>query len=177
MLVFFKKIIFIIGLIGLLLLMSACKKSQMASDSGQIDLIAAAKINTKLGMSYLDMGNTRRAKKKLLLALYEDPSLPDAHSAMGYYLEKTGETEKAEAYYVKAIKLSSSKAAEYNRYGAFLCRQGKYHEAIDYFVKAASIPQYLNVSEAYQQAALCAEKIPDSELARKFSEQLNKQRS
>ena len=56
-----------------------------------------------------------------------------------------------------------------NNYGVFLCRQKKYTEAIIHFLLATKDPAYLHVSDAYQNAAHCALKIPNRALADQYA--------
>lgn len=123
--------------------------------------------NIKLGLAYLmQEHDAALAKEKLLLAQQQSPRNPMVWDASGYFYEMTGNFTAAEKAYLHAIRLASSnKGASQNNYGAFLCRQKKYKLAIDYFLLAISDPQYLSVANAYENAANCALKIPDVNLA------------
>lgn len=89
---------------------------------------------------------------------------------MAYFLEKTGDTEKSENYYQKAISLAKDPGAAQNNYGTFLCRQGRYTDAEQQFLKAANDANYLKPANAYENAGLCAMLIPNSKLAAKYFE-------
>lgn len=128
----------------------------------------AASYNTQLGLAYLDQGNIKRAKKKLLLALSQAPNSPEVNGSMAYYLETTGELNKADAYYKKAIKLAPNSGAQLNNYGAYLCRRGLYLEANHRFEQAAKDPRYLNTAAAYENAGLCSMAIPDIKKAKNY---------
>jgi type IV pilus assembly protein PilF len=117
----------------------------------------AAAYNTQLGLAYLKQGDMPRAKRKLLTALNLNSKSPDAHAAMAYFLEKTGNLQEAKNYYQKALILSSHGGAQLNNYGTFLCRMGNYNEAEQYFLKAARDVRYIYSAAAYENAALCAE--------------------
>src|SRR5689334_6390827 len=88
------------------------------SNSNQI----AADDNVKLGLAYLQEGNTPRAKEKLLQAENQAPRWPVAKDALGYFFETTGDKKEAEKYYQQAILLLPNDGASLNNYGAFLCR-------------------------------------------------------
>jgi len=120
----------------------------------------AAGYNVTLGLSYLQTGDTVRAKRKLLKALQEAPTSPEANAAMGYFLEQTGDTLEAKQYYERALRLAPTSGAQCNNYGTFLCRQGRYALAEQYFLKAARDVHYLKTAAAYENAGLCALAIP-----------------
>lgn len=117
----------------------------------------AAEANTKLGLAYLERDDYPRAHRKLLLALKIAPNSVNAHAAMGYFLEKTGQNKKAEEYYLQTIKLSPHDSAQKNNYGIFLCHIGQHKKAISYLLQAAGDIQYSNSGLAYENAGICAE--------------------
>jgi type IV pilus assembly protein PilF len=130
----------------------------------------AANYNLKLGLAYLEQGEVILAKSKLLLALKEAPNDALACDAMAYFLEKTGESGQAQAYYLQALHLADANfigAAE-NNYGTYLYRQKHYQEALRYFLKAAAEPRYLNIGVAYKNAGKAALALSDTELAQLY---------
>lgn len=130
--------------------------------------LSAAKINIRLGIAYLQRQDLSRSKEKFLLALDEAPNLPEAWYAMAYFLEQTKNIEQANKYYKKAVALAPSRGDTLNNYGTFLCRIGKYRESINYFIRATQDPKYLDPSAAYENAGLCAAKMPNKMLAMQF---------
>ncbi|EKD92180.1 MAG: hypothetical protein ACD_29C00132G0001, partial [uncultured bacterium] len=77
-------------------------------------------------------------------------------------------------YYQKAIDVEPHSGAAINNYGTFLCRTGRYQEAIQSFLKAAIEPNYLQSASAYENAGICALKMSNILLAKKyFHEALN----
>jgi type IV pilus assembly protein PilF len=170
----FRKLRFVgIGFLVLLCVGCSSTKTVITDDSNQpqaqpVDKLAAAKINVRLGFYYLQQGETVRAKQKLMSALQEAPKYPLAYSAMGYYLEKTGEPVQAEQYYLQSLKFREDLGAMRNNYGTFLCRQKRYREAIQQFEWAVQDKSYLNTAEAYENAGLCSRKIPDILLATQY---------
>lgn len=175
-----KKAFFIIAVFFL----SACSSvSQQAtsSDVAQQDLAykiykenltrhnpRAAVINVQLAMGYLEQGNTQQAKHKIELAMQQDKNSSLVMGGMAYFLEKTGEPEAADTYYRAAIKLAQNKGEANNNYGAFLCRKKQYTQAIQYFLMAVADQRYTTPGEAYENAGLCALKIPDQQLAAQY---------
>ena len=128
----------------------------------------AAAYNTQLGLAYLQNGNMPSAKNKLLLALQESPNDPMILDTMGYFLEKTGDAQVAQQYYLHALALAPHNGATHNNYGAYLCRHKYYRAAIKHFLVAVQDGNYLHVAAAYENAGLCAVKIPDTNLACKY---------
>lgn len=128
----------------------------------------AAKINVQLGLSYFKQGDVQRAKKKLLLANNQNPNSIDVAGALGFYFERTGNSEQAKAYYKRAISLSKSSGAQLNNFGAFLCRESKYKLANQYFERAAADLNYVNSAGALENAGLCSLAIPNITLAESY---------
>jgi type IV pilus assembly protein PilF len=131
-------------------------------------LLVIAGLNTKLGLAYLHQGHVARAKSKMLLALQEDPNNPIILDAMGYFLEKTGNVKTARQYYLRAVALAPRRGTVQNNYGTYLCRHGYYQEAIKHFLLATQDTNYLHVADAYENAGVCAAKIPNKKLAHKY---------
>jgi type IV pilus assembly protein PilF len=150
-------------LIGFLLL-SACQTTT-SNDTLEDKKVTAAKINVSLAMEYLKRQDMQRAKQKLLLALEQAPKIPEPYYTMAYFLEATGNNAQAEKFYLKAIALAPGKGDVHNNYGTFLCRQQHYKASIQHFMQAAQDPKYLESGAAYENAGLCAEKIPDDSAA------------
>lgn len=125
----------------------------------------AAVTNAQLGLAYLQKGYYSASKERLLSALRDDPHIAASWYSMAYYLEKTGDVKTADDYYQKAISVDSHSGSAKNNYGTFLCRRGRYQKAIHYFVLAAREPSYLDVASAYENAGICAMRIPDNKMA------------
>lgn len=152
-------------LLPILSLLQSCQHNSKEAEDIRIrepKLSEAAAYNTQLGLAYLNQGNRSRAKHKLLLALEQAPNLPVVNAGMAYFMEKTGEIDKAQVYYQKALDVAPNSGAQLNNYGAFLCRQGKYVQAESYFLKAVNDIAYEHTAGAYENAGLCAMAIPDN---------------
>lgn len=153
-------------------LLQACQSNEDTSD-GTVALTQkkasqAAGYNVQLGLAYLKQGDISRSKRKLLLAMAQNPRSSDVNAAMAYFMEKTGEADKAKTYYQKAMAAEPGRGRQLNNYGAFLCRQTQYAQAEVYFLKAVQDVQYENTAGAYENAGLCAMAIPDDNKAMKF---------
>ena len=134
----------------------------------KIDYKKAALLNVDLGRSYLSQGYTDRAKKKFIHALELMPTLPDAHSGMGYFWEAVKEHKEAEIHYRKSIALGNGKGLFYNQYAIFLCERGRYKEANKNFMLAIKDKFYEQTAEVYNNAGLCSLKHEDQKRAEEY---------
>lgn len=121
----------------------------------------AAMYNTQLGLAYLNQGDRVLAKRKLLMALKQAPNSPNVNGSMAYFMEKTGDWDKAGYFYRNALLLAPGRGAQLNNYGAFLCRRGHYKLAEHYFLLAVNDSQYEHTAAAYENAGLCAMAMPN----------------
>lgn len=154
-----------------LLLLLSCQHDNVDKEvvsAKKAKLGDASSYNMQLGLAYLKQGDRSRAKRKLFLALSQAPDSPSVNAAMAYFMEKSGETEKAQDFYKKAMAAAPGAGAQLNNYGAFLCRQGQYKQAEKYFLTAVQDIKYEHTAGAYENAGLCAMAIPDQVAARKY---------
>lgn len=149
----------VLPLITLWMILSSCTESLHLPDN------KALSYQIQLGMTYLNQGDTLRAKQKFLTALASMPTSCEANGAMAYYYEKTEEKEQADQYYQKAIGLAPHKAAPLNNYGVFLCKNGNYTKALAYFMRAMQDDTYLHTADLYENAGFCAHKMGEEEKA------------
>lgn len=154
----------------LLLGLTACFSREPApfEQDGYYNLHKAASINAELALAYLQAGDVKRAKSRLLLAAKQDRHSAFVQDAMGYFYERTGQVSVAKTHYLRAIRLSNGQGTTLNDYGTFLCRQHQYSKSLSYFLKAANDPHYLSVGQAYENAGTCALAIPDYAQARLY---------
>jgi len=168
--IFVQQLKFFLIAILVFILISCMGNTQNQSNEllKKTNLKKAALLNTKLGLSYLNKGDIKRAKQKLLIARKQQPDSIDVNLALAYYFEITGEVKEAKTYYLKSISLSPGNGAPLNNYGAFLCRQGNYKASLGYFLKAVKDQHYLNTAAAYENAGICASEIPDYDASQKY---------
>ena len=151
------KLVSLLPVVVLLNQLSGCATSSTDKEKqDQQRLVEVAKINTQLGLAYLDNKNLPRAKQKLLLALKQDPTLAEPWYALGYFYQKTGEYTKANSAYLHSIKLAPMRGDVQNNYGVFLCSTGNYAQSIKHFVAATKDSNYLDVADAYENAGFCS---------------------
>lgn len=146
----------------------SCTNTKPARDEEAELKVNTAKINAQLGIAYLERHNIQRAKQKLLLALEQAPDTPEPWYAMGYFLETTGNKADAKTYYLHAIDLAPQRGDVQNNYGTYLCRTGQYDAAIQHFMMAVQDHNYLDPADAYENAGMCALKIPNNRMARNY---------
>lgn len=161
-----KAKLFLVMIVSTIVLTS-CSKTPTVKDE-TVNLTAASDINTRLGMSYLEQGDVRRAKQRFLKALQEAPDNPASWYSMGYFFEVTGNNAEAEKYFKHAISLAPANGNAKNNYGTFLCHTGRYREGIQQFFAAVNSPNYLDMIGAYENIGICAMKIPDYKLAEEY---------
>jgi type IV pilus assembly protein PilF len=153
----------ILALLGIL---TGCKTMSYSTNKPvESKKTKSALLNTQLGITYLQHHQVQLAKQKLLLALNEDPTIPEPWYAMAFYLEVTGDNVQANQDYLKAISISPKNGEAHNNYGTYLCRTGNYNGAISQFLEATQDSDYLDTASAYENAGLCSMKIPDRKLA------------
>ena len=126
---------------------------------------SAAEINARLGLAYLQQGNTKQALVKLNKALEENPKLATAHHYLAETYRQLGQLPDAEEHFKKALSLAPRDTAIQNNYGVFLCDQHQFEKADEMFLKAARNRTNGTSAEAYENAGLCAMRKPDLELA------------
>jgi type IV pilus assembly protein PilF len=154
-------------------LLAACtsevtNSEQITQPNAQQRAVAAAKINTQLGLAYLNQGQLPLAKQKLLLAMQQNPDSITVMDAMAYFWETTGNQNLALKNYQRAVALAPTSGRALNNYGAYLCRKGQYQLAEKYLLAAANEPRYIDSGAAFENAGLCAMAIPDDEMAGKY---------
>jgi type IV pilus assembly protein PilF len=125
----------------------------------------AAEINMRLGINYLQRGDYAVALEKLEKALKQNPNLPSAHNTIALLYQRLGENDKAESHFQEAVDRDPAYSQAQNNFGAFLCEQGRYEQAEQRFLKAVENPLYETPAQAYENAGLCAMRIPDSDKA------------
>lgn len=125
-----------------------------------------------LAQEYIKMGKYDLALDSLKKATKADPSSPDAYTVLGLLYEQINRPELAEANYAKAVKLAPNKGDMLNNYGAWLCRSGHMQQADAQFRKALADPFYKTPQAAMGNAAVCALKANQPEVAEGWVRQI-----
>ena len=116
----------------------------------------ASRANARLGASYLQTGNLRRADAKLRKALSQDSSNADAHTAYALLNMELGKPDLARKHFERALDLAPDDPGVKNNYGTFLCNRGEHDRGIALFLEAADNRLYDTPAYAYANAGRCA---------------------
>lgn len=93
----------------------------------------SARIAYDLGISAFDRGDSREALRGLLSATRLDPTLADAHNALGLLYHGMGKEAEALVHYEEATRLRPKFSEAFNNMGILLLDMGRYDEAIAAF--------------------------------------------
>lgn len=132
------------------LALGGCTNPRVRRDQHQ-----AAVFNTELGIAYMQRGELAVAKRKLDLAVNENPDNPNVQSARGLLFERLGEPERADRAFRRALDLAPHNPDYQNDYAVYLCNQGRYAQGVKYFLEAAHNPLYLTPADAFDNAGVC----------------------
>jgi type IV pilus assembly protein PilF len=154
------------GVVLTALLLTACAGNQPGQ--GKTRAVAAAKVNTQLGIEYLRSGNYELSRTRLEKAIRQAPDYPGAHDAIAVLYEQVGEMKLAEKHYLKSLKLDADNASFRNNYGRFLCKMRRYEAAEDAFKRAADNAFYRTPWIPLTNAGICMTGIPDNVRAGKY---------
>lgn len=149
-------------------LVSCTSTGNKRPNTASVQELKAADINVQLGLSYLQRGDYEIALEKLKKALQQNPNLPTAHNTIALLYQRIDVLDKAEYHFQKAINQQASYSEAQNNYGVFLCQGKKYQEAEKNFLLAIEDPLYSSKDRAYENAGLCAMRIPDQALAKSY---------
>ncbi len=138
----------LLGLVLIAALLAGC-----ASGGDQRE---ASRINTQLGINYLQQGNLNQANESLEKALSQNRRNAEAHAAMGVLSERLEKYEDADHHYRRSLRLDDEQPSVRNNYGRFLCNRERYEEAEEQFQRAIEDPLYERRHVALANAGLCA---------------------
>lgn len=148
----------------LLLLGCATQQEQF---SGR-DLDEASRVNTELGISYMQQGNLNLAMDSLNKAVEQDRSNAQAHAVLGVLHERLEQYDRAEASFRRSIRLESGVSWVHNNYGRFLCNRGDYDSAQRQFELAMQDPLYERRELPLANAGTCARRAGKQREASEF---------
>ena len=160
------KRILVLAAMAIALLVQGCMQS--GGPKGEKEEAEAVRIYSDLGLGYLRQGNLDQALVKLQRALEIDSKYPAANHYIAEVYKQLGEIEQAEKYYDRAAELDPKNPMLLNNYGAFLCEQSRFVDAEKYFLRAANTPRYQTPELAYENLALCAQRVNSSDKAEEY---------
>ncbi len=142
-------------LVALAALLSACASTGDNPYKTQAKPKKAARLNTRLGIAYMRLGDNDRALTKLKRALKEYPRLAEAHAALALLYSRQNRLDRARKQYRRALSLAPDNPNIQNQYATFLCQQKDYDKAQAYFKKAADNHHYNTPEVALSNAGIC----------------------
>ena len=116
----------------------------------------ASRINTQLGINYMQQGNLNQASDSLEKALSQDRRNPEAHAAMAVLSERLEKYDDADRHFRRSLRLDDDQPSVRNNYGRFLCNRERFDEAEEQFQYAIDDPLYQRRYVALSNAGLCA---------------------
>jgi len=150
------KLIITISIIISILTLSACGgASNNRSDKQNTD---SAELNVRLASGYMQRGQLEVAKGKLIRAIELDDEYVPAYTTMAVLMDKIGEKDEAENYYLEALSIKPKNPELLNNYGTFLCQMDsreKLEEAIEQFKKALNNQFYATPQTAHANMGYC----------------------
>lgn len=127
-----------------------------------------AETNLKLGIGYLQQGQRDLALSKLQRAIELDPKLAKAHSAIAIIYDQLGQADLALQHAERAVSLDPQDSAAHLNYGTFLCKQNQLDKADAQFQLALNNPLDGSPEFAYENAGVCAMRVPDPAKAEQY---------
>ncbi len=156
----------ILTAVAAVILLQACA-SQPEQYSGR-DLNEASRVNTELGISYMQQGSLNLAMDSLKKAVEQDRSNAQAHAVLGVLHERLEQYDRAEASFRRSIRLESGVSWVHNNFGRFLCNRGNYREAQEQFRLAMQDPLYERRELPLANAGACALRAGNDSEASEF---------
>lgn len=121
----------------------------------EVNNVAAADANMKLGVAFMEQGNMEAAKERLERAVKQDPKNADAHFSLAELYNRLKQPGEADQEYREAIALAPDKLEIVNGYAVFLCTNGEVDKGIAQFQKLMNNPLYGRQAAAATNAGMC----------------------
>ncbi len=151
--------------IAVALLVQGCVQSGGVKEQDEAEAI---QIYSDLGLNYLRQGKLDQALVRLQRALDLNSNDLAANHYIAEVYKQLGETKKAEKHFDKAVDIEPKNPMILNNYGAFLCDQSRFSDAEKYFLRAANAPRYQTPELAYENLALCAQRVNNNDRADEY---------
>ena len=151
-------------------LLCSCQKSYQDRKTLRTTRSEVVKVNTELGITYMQNQQYDDAEEKLKKAMKIDPRNTDALNAMALLKSRTNQEKLADYYFQKALRTDSTNPIINNNYGQFLCTIGLYKQGLNYLEIA--VKRYGDNTKviALLNSGICAKTSGDIELAISFIE-------
>lgn len=148
--------------LSMMVLLSACATS---GNMRTVNLNKASQLNAQLAVRYLEQGDLQQAKIKAEKAIEQDQNNALANNINGTVQQRLGENAKAGEYFKRAVQLAPDQPEYANSYGVYLCEVGRIQDGIEQFVAVAENPLHRTPVLAYENAAICAIKAKQFDVA------------
>ncbi|RMA92500.1 SPOR domain-containing protein [Hydrogenothermus marinus] len=145
-----KKILIIFQILAVVIFLNSCATKKPSQEEAK----KTAQYYFKVGVSYLNSGNTAEAIYNLNKAYTLDNKNPEILNALGIAYSKVGELDKAQQYFLEAIKVAPQKGESYLNLGVLLAEKKDYGSALKYLKKVAENPNYKSQEKVYYNMAL-----------------------
>jgi type IV pilus assembly protein PilF len=142
-------------LLLVVLLLTACTSPQGPGPLDPTHAQASAKIHTQLAASYYDRTQYGVALQEVAAALRAESDFAPAYAVRALIHMALHEDDKANADFLRSLRLDSTNSDTHNNYGWFLCQRGKTKDAIRQFQDALSNPLYTTPEMAYANLGNC----------------------
>ena len=138
----------LVTMVGVLFL-SSCITETVGGIDNEGDPQAALERRVELARQYIGRGDWENAKRNLELANNIDSGNASVHEAFGLVYQSTGEYDRAEASFKRALRIDPKLSRERNDYAAFFFFLGRYAEAEQEFAIVAEDSLYSGRPLAY----------------------------
>jgi type IV pilus assembly protein PilF len=140
-----------LGLVTIMgvLFLSSCITETVGGIDNEGDPQAALERRVELARQYIGRGDWENAKRNLELANNIDSGNASVHEAFGLVYQSTGEYDRAEASFKRALRIDPKLSRARNNYAAFLFFLGRYAEAEQEFAIVAEDSLYSGRPLAY----------------------------
>jgi type IV pilus assembly protein PilF len=149
------RLIITISIVISVLTLSACGNKNARTDDQNSK---SAELNVKLASGYIQRGQLEVAKEKLEKAIELDDEYVPAYTTMAVLMDKIGNSDEAENYYLEALDIQPKNPQLLNNYGTFLCKMddiGKLEDAVEQFKKALKNQFYETPQTAHANLGYC----------------------
>lgn len=144
------KIVFL----SMVVFLGGCYVTEPAAPNPNVNPEKALHTYVELGLEYLALGKTQKAKPPLARALEINPKSPEANAAIAYMYQKDAEPALAEEYFKKALSYNDKYTTGRNNYGMFLYSQDRYDEALVQLKMAADDTFYDKRAQVFNNLGL-----------------------
>lgn len=143
----------------LIIMLASCVTTQGKLFAHKVSKEKELKSRLTLAVEYLSADEPEAAMRHLKLAMEIDPKSAPVHEVLALTLEKMGDDDQVEKHFKKMVRYDSSYTRGRANYGSYLIRQKDYKSAYKEFTVVTQDVYYAHRPVAYQQLAICAEKL------------------